>query len=78
MEKHPFYEDYSAHMNHSGKSSAYFGVLLHEQQQWLDSHQLGIDGSLMHFDTDAPMKLHVGFLSFERHALVGDYVMDLR
>jgi len=43
----------------------------------LDSHYVGIDGPLLHWDKNDPTKLHVWVLSFERHALIAHYVLDL-
>ena len=74
---HPFYEDYLSHENQSSLTNPYFGVLLDENGNWLDSHYIGIDGPLLHLDRDDPDMLHVWVLSFERHALVAHYVVDL-
>ena len=52
-------------------------VLLDENGKWLDSHTIGIDGPLLHLDENDPTLLHVWLLSFERHALVGHYTIQL-
>ena len=74
---HPFYEDYALHEDQCSLTNPNFGVLLDENGKWLDSHYIGIDGPLLHLDKDDPNKLHVWVLSFERHALVAHYVLDL-
>lgn len=74
---HPFYEDCIAHETLCSKNNPYFGVLLDENNIWLDSHKIGIDGPLLHVDESNPNLIHVWLLSFERHALVGHYVVDL-
>ena len=74
---HPFYEDFSSHERLCSKYNPYFGVLLDEENNWLDSHKIGIDGPLLHQDYNNPNLIHVWLLSFERHALVGHYVVDL-
>ncbi|MFK7785822.1 MAG: hypothetical protein AB8B56_11935 [Crocinitomicaceae bacterium] len=74
---HPFYEDYALHENKCSLTNPYFGVLLDENGNWLDSHYVGIDGPLLHLDKDDPNILHIWILSFERHALVAHYVLDL-
>lgn len=74
---HPFYEDYALHEDQCSLTNPNFGVLLDENGKWLDSHYIGIDGPLLHIDKDDPNKLHVWILSFERHALIAHYILDL-
>ena len=73
---HPFYEDVRSHETLSSIDNPYFGVLLDEEGKWLDSHEIGIDGPLLHLSEDGKT-LHVWMLSFERHALVGHYSIPL-
>ncbi len=75
---HPFYESVVEHNKLSSIENSYFGVLLDEQGNWLDSHKIGIDGPLLHLDKNDSTILHVWLLSFERHALVGHYEVMLR
>ena len=77
ISNHPFYEDCNSHEKLNSKENPYFGVLLDANGNWLDSHKIGIDGPLLHLDIDNPNILHVWLLSFERHALVGHYEIDL-
>lgn len=74
---HSFYSDYSSIIENSSKDNPYFAVLLDENGKWLDSHDIGIDGPLMFVDENDPSKLHVMVLSFERHAFVGHYVIQI-
>ena len=74
---HPFYEDCVTHDELCSKNNPYFGVLMDANDNWLDSHKVGIDGPLLHVDSENPNLIHVWLLSFERHALVGHYVIDL-
>ena len=74
---HPFYEDCIAHEKLCSKNNPYFGMLMDEKNNWLDSHKIGIDGPLLHRDLSNPNLIHVWLLSFERHALVGHYIIDL-
>jgi len=74
---HPFYEDVASHEELSSKTNHYFGLLLDKDGNWLDSHTIGIDGPLLHLDAKNPNLLHVWLLSFERHALVGHYTIQL-
>jgi len=74
---HPFYEDCKSHEELCSLDNPYFGVLLNKEGNWLDSHKIGIDGPLLHLDKENPNIIHVWLLSFERHALVGHYEIDL-
>lgn len=74
---HSFYNSYSDMDKFSSKEEAYYGLLLDKDNKWVDSHDVGIDGPLLFFDDQDPTKLHILILSFERHAFVGHYVVDL-
>ncbi len=74
---HPFYENCEAHESFHSNENPYFAVLLDSSGNWLDSHKIGIDGPLIHRDIENPNILHVWLLSFERHALVGHYEIEL-
>jgi len=73
---HTFYETYESALAHPSKSSEYFGLLLDADRLWIDSHHVGIDGPMMHWDEDNPELLHFWILSFERHAFVGHYIIN--
>ncbi len=75
---HSFYESYDEQRNKKTLSSPYYGLLLDESDKWLDSHKVGIDGPLIHLDAHDKQKLNIWLLSFERHALVGHYVIKLQ
>lgn len=74
---HPFYETYEQHEKWQCSQSPYYAFLVDENDRWLDSHKIGIDGPILHFDSENPNVLHLWLLSFERHALVGHYTIDL-
>jgi hypothetical protein len=73
---HPFYETYKHTQSHPVETSPYFSVLTDEDYKWLDSHEVGIDGSLLHWDKDKIGLLHIWVLSFERHCFVGHYTLQ--
>ncbi len=73
---HPFYETAEEHEAMRASENPYFGLLLDDQGRWLDSHTVGIDGPLIHRDMDRANALHIWLLSFERHALVGHYLLE--
>lgn len=72
---HSFYETYDQNQYNKVETNPYYGFLLDEEGHWLDSHLIGIDGPLLHFDAEG--KLHFWILSFERHAFVGHYVLEI-
>lgn len=75
---HTFYEKYDEHLTCKSEDNPYYAFLSNEKDEWLDSHTVGIDGPIFHFDADDPNKLHLWLLSFERHALVGHYIIDIK
>ena len=74
---HTFYESIERHETWEAAESPYYAYLADGSGNWLDSHAIGIDGPLMHWDIDNPDVLHIWLLSFERHALVGHYLVKL-
>jgi hypothetical protein len=74
---HSFYEPYPFALSHSSTESAFYSVLLDEDGRWLDGSVVGIDGTLLHFDSENGARLHFWILSFERHCFVGHFVLDL-
>jgi len=74
---HPFYEGYHKAVSNDIKLSPYFGFILTEEGEWIDSHYFGIDGPLLHFDDKNPDLLHFWLLSFERHAMVTHLTFEL-
>ena len=55
----------------------HFSFLLNEKGDWLDSHDVGIDGILLYRDEENVSKIHGYILSFERHSFVGHFVLDI-
>lgn len=74
---HPFYENLESHLKWDAKSTPYYAYLCDQDQRWLDSHKIGIDGPIFHWDKNQPELLHLWLLSFERHALVGHYTLTI-
>lgn len=75
---HTFYEDYHHHLNHKTFTNPYYAYLTDENGNWLDSHSIGIDGPLMYFSNKEKTNLHLWLLSFERHAFVGHYQINIK
>ncbi len=72
---HSFYEHYKYAHNHDSKESLYYAFLLDEKGNWLDSHTLGIDGPLFYYNEQGLLNMQL--LSFERHAVVGWFTLEL-
>jgi hypothetical protein len=70
---HTFYETLTEHEAWYSNTNPYYGYLADQDNHWLDSHEIGIDGPIFYWDKDVPNLLHLWLLSFERHALVGHY-----
>jgi hypothetical protein len=74
---HSFYETIDFQQKHLTIDNPFYAFLLDENNKWLDSHKIGIDGPMLHFDEKDPNKLHLWILSFERHAFVGHYIIEI-
>jgi hypothetical protein len=73
----PFYQDYSKLQEQPPNATPYFSVLLDEHDRWIDHHHFAIDGPVMHRDATDPQLLHVYLLSYERHSLIGHWVVSI-
>lgn len=74
---HTFYSTYQHTLEHSCEKSPYYALTTDQYQNWVDSHKIGIDGPLLFLDKRNPRLLHIFILSFERHAFVGHYTVNL-
>lgn len=74
---HSFYESYETALANPPADNPYFGLLMDGEGKFLDSHTIGIDGPLLHWDAERPNVLHFWILSFERHAFVGHFELNL-
>ena len=75
ISNHSFYESYEKMVATPSKENPYYAFLFNSNNQWIDSHKVGIDGPVLHFDHQG--NLHLWVLAFERHAFVGHYVLNL-
>ena len=75
---HSFYESIERLNQTPSKENAYYGFLVDENGNWLDSHKVGIDGPLFYFDKNDKTQLHLWILSFVRHSFVGHYKIDMK
>jgi hypothetical protein len=72
----PFFQSYEELRQQPPHTSPYVSVLLDADDTWIDHHSFGIDGPVMHRDDKDPDVLHVYLLSYERHSLVGHFVVS--
>ncbi|MBD2775999.1 hypothetical protein [Iningainema tapete] len=73
----PFSQSYEDLKKAPPAQSPYFSVLLDSQNKWINHHDTGLVGVAMHRDKFNPNLLHFYFLSYERHTLVGHYLITL-
>ena len=71
----PFFQSYDQLEKHPPDRSAYFCVLLDSASNWINHHEVAVDGPVMHRDATKPDVLHVYLLSYERHSLITHVVI---
>lgn len=71
----PFFQSYEELQKDPPYRSPYFSVLLDENDRWIDHHSIAVDGPVLHRDEKEPHLLHVYLLSYERHSLIGHFVL---
>lgn len=72
----PFFQSYDELKKNPPDQSPYFSLLLDSKNRWINHHKVAIDGVVMHGDETNPVLLHVDLLSYERHTLIGHYVIS--
>jgi len=72
-----FTQDYEDLQKNPPSESAFFSVVLDENDRVLDyRHDIGINGIVLHRDIANPDLVHIYPLSYERIMLVGHYIID--
>ena len=71
----PFHQKYQELLNDPPRCSPYYSFILDEDDRWIDHHKAAIDGPVIHRDEDNLDFIHVYLLSYERHSLVGHYMI---
>lgn len=72
----PFFQDYESLRSNPPSMSPYFCVMLDEEGRYLNHRQIGIDGPILHADPSNSNRVHLYLMSYERHTLVGHWVID--
>ncbi|HBK3262447.1 TPA: hypothetical protein KKW63_002800 [Legionella pneumophila] len=73
----PLKESYSSLINNPPEKSPLFSVSVNEKDEWINHHKVAIDGSFLFLDKKHPNRLHLYLVSYERHAVVAHYWMEL-
>jgi len=73
----PVVQPYEDLVDHPPTESTYFAVLIDKEGKWLDHHRIGIDGIAMLRSKMQPNRVYLYLLSYERHALIGQFLIDL-
>ena len=77
ISNHSFYEDYQTQQDNPAAENPFYAMLMDQNDNWLDSHMIGTDGPLFHYDEKDENLVHLWLLSFERHAFVGHFTFEL-
>ncbi len=72
----PVYQTYDDLVANPPQESPYFSVFLDDKGRWINHHQTGVDGVVMHRDRTSS-EVHLYLLSYERHTLLGHYTFQL-
>ncbi|HGI8166042.1 TPA: hypothetical protein ACJT8R_001296 [Legionella pneumophila] len=73
----PLKESYISLINNPPEKSPLFSVSVNEKDEWINHHAVAIDGSYLFLDKNHPNQLHLYLVSYERHAVVAHYWMEL-
>jgi uncharacterized membrane protein YdjX (TVP38/TMEM64 family) len=74
----PFFQGYDELTQNPPDKSPYFCMLLDGEDRWVNHHDAAVDGPVMHRDGTNPDLLHVYLLSYERHTLIGHFVVSTK
>ncbi|MDJ0625847.1 MAG: hypothetical protein QNJ31_05720 [Candidatus Caenarcaniphilales bacterium] len=72
-----FSQNYEMYAKYPANLSPYFCLLLDSRNNWINHHDVAVDGPVLHKDEKNPNLLHLYLLSYERHSLVGHYTIEL-
>ncbi len=72
----PFFQDYPELAQSAPQRSPYFAMFVDEEGRYLDPHSMGVEGPIVHRDIKYPNWVHLYLMSYERHALVGHWIIE--
>ncbi|HAT7910058.1 TPA: hypothetical protein GJ769_12680 [Legionella pneumophila] len=73
----PLKENYISLINNPPEKTPLFSVSVNENNEWINHHKIAIDGSYLFLDKNHVNRLHLYLVSYERHAVVAHYWMEL-
>ncbi|QDP73312.1 hypothetical protein FOG18_12430 [Legionella israelensis] len=73
----PLKQRYNDLMSLPPENRSEFSVFLNERDEWINHHDMAIDGAILFIDKDNPNLLHMYLVSYERHAVVAHYKMNV-
>lgn len=73
----PLKESYTSLRDNPPEKKPLFSVLVNEKNEWINHHEVAIDGCYLFLDKNQPNRLHLYLVSYERHAVVAHYWMEL-
>jgi hypothetical protein len=72
----PFFQDYTELQKNPPDKSPYLSLMLDSSDHWINHHAVAVDGPVLHRDAKDANLLHAYLLSYERHTLIGHYVIQ--
>lgn len=73
----PLKQKYADLMHTTPENSSEFSFFVNGQGAWMNHHDMAIDGSILFLDKNDPDLLHMYLVSYERHAVIAHYWMEL-
>jgi len=71
----PFFQSYEELKANPPEKSPYFSFILNAEDEWIDHHTAAVDGPIIHRDINNINLIHLYFLSYERHSLIGHFIL---
>jgi uncharacterized membrane protein YdjX (TVP38/TMEM64 family) len=72
----PFFQTYEDLRRSPPDKSPYFSLMLDEAGRWINHHDVAVDGPVLHRDPRDPELIHLYLLSYERHTLIGHWIIQ--
>lgn len=73
----PLKENYPELIKNQPDKSPLFSVYVDEKNKWINHHDVAIDGAILFLDKQNTKLLHIYLVSYERHAVVAHYWIEL-
>ena len=73
----PLKERYVDLMKNPPETRSEFSIFVNDKGEWINHHNMAIDGSILLLDKNHPNFLHMYLVSYERHAVIAHYWIEL-